>query len=123
MRKPHLIVFILLLCLACSKKKNDPVPSSNYEPTTLHISSVVTTPTASESISIKNNTGHDVAIGNYTLGDLNNPTAYNIPSTVVIHQGETRTFDHTTIGFQINDSGETIYFKDTYGVNVDTWSN
>jgi hypothetical protein len=92
------------------------------EPAKVYFYSVTASPTDSESITLKNNSGTDQTLTGWTLGDLNNPVAYNIPNGTIIKQGETKTFSHTTLGFAINDSGETLYLKNA-GVEVDRWTN
>ena len=34
-----------------------------------------------------------------------------------------KTFPRSTLGFQINDSGETIYLRDSNDSLIDTWNN
>jgi hypothetical protein len=92
------------------------------ELTKVYFYSVTATPTDLESITLKNNSGTDQNLTGWTLGDLNNPIAYNIPSGTIIKQGETKTFSHSTLGFAINDSGEILYLKNA-GVEIDRWSN
>jgi hypothetical protein len=92
------------------------------EPTKVFFFLVTATPTDQESITLKNNSGADQDLTGWTLGDTNNPVAYNIPNGTIIKQGETKTFSHTTIGFAINDSGEILYLKNA-GVEIDRWTN
>jgi hypothetical protein len=93
------------------------------EPDHVYIYSVTASPTDSEQITLKNPTDASVDLTDWTLGDLNNPTAYIIPNGTIISAGGSKTYPRTTLGFQINDSGETIYLKDALGSTVDTWSN
>jgi len=72
---------------------------------------------------LKNNSGSNQDLSGWIIGDLNNPNAYNIPSGNNIADGVTLVFSASTMGFQINDSGETIYLKNTNGATIDTWSN
>lgn len=88
----------------------------------LIIQSVTTTPTSSERVTLKNYSDQDIDISGWTIGDLNDPTAYTIPQGTVIYSGLSKTFDHSQLGFQINDTGETIYLKNGYGTTVDTWN-
>ncbi len=101
----------------------DNVPDPN-DPTTgdIRIEAVIATPTLSESITIKNYSAWTVDLTPWTLGDLNNPSAYNIPNGTALAPDESRTYLHSTIGFGINDSGEIIYLKNA-GVTIDSWSN
>lgn len=119
-------IMILVLC-SCSKEEEvQPESNSNAAPSTsaiVYISSAVATPTLSESITLTNNTGSSADISGWTLGDINNPTAYNIPANTIMSIGGSLTFDHTTLGFQINDNGEILYLKNASGTTVDTWSN
>lgn len=89
--------------------------------TTLYISSVVVAPTLVESVTLRNNTGSDVDISNYTIGDLNNPTAYTIPNITILSQGDYVTYNANTMGIGINNTGEVIYLMDTQGDIVSTW--
>lgn len=109
----------ILLFGACSS--SDPSPKN--EPTKVYIYSVVASPTASEAITIKNNSGTNQDLSNWTLGDKNDPNAYNIPNGTMLNNGQTKTFAQTTLGFGINDSGETIYLKNSSGTLIDSWSN
>tara|TARA_B100000963_G_scaffold348436_1_gene356004 strand:- start:644 stop:994 length:351 start_codon:yes stop_codon:yes gene_type:complete len=112
--KSIIVIALITLSYSCTKEE---------EPTTVYIQSAVSTPTENEKVRIKNNSGEDTNIGGWTIGDKNNPTAYNIPSNTTISQGEILIFYASTMGFQINDSGETIYLKNSSGQNVDTWYN
>jgi len=89
----------------------------------VEIYSVTASPTASEQVSIVNNTSSSIDISGWTIGDLNNPTAYSIPASTILSSGVVRSFSHTTIGFRVNDSGETIYLKNASGATVDSWQN
>lgn len=99
-------------------------PNAIYnEPNAVYIYSVVSTPTTSERVTIKNNSGSTVDLQGWSIGDLNNPYAYTIPSGNVLNNGGAFYFMASTMGFQINDSGETIYLKNASGSTVDTWTN
>ncbi len=93
------------------------------EPVKVYFYQVTATPTDSESITLKNNSGTDQDLTGWTLGDSNNSVAYNIPNGTIVKQGETKTFSHTTIGFAINDSGEILYLKNAAGAEIDRWTN
>lgn len=82
----------------------------------------MSTPTASESITLKNNIGSTIDIGGWLLGDKNDPNSYNIPNSTILNQDDVITFS-TQLTFQINDSNEIIYLKDGNGSIIDTWSN
>ncbi len=62
------IIFLLAL-ISCQNKDKNPVPSVSVstEPSIFYISSVKPNPI--NEISIKNNTGASINIGNYTLSD------------------------------------------------------
>ncbi len=62
-------------------------------------------------------------LSGWTLGDLNSPNAYSIPNGTIITANGTVTFNNTTLNFQINDSGETIYLKNASSSLIDMWSN
>ena len=95
---------------------------STAEPSKVFISSVVATPTDSESITLKNNSGSTIDISGWTLGDTNDPTSYKIPAGTILTQGSIKVFPHTTLGFQINDSGEVLYLKNGT-TEIDVWRN
>jgi len=97
--------------------KDDP------DPTTLFIQSVTATPTSSENVVIKNNSGNSQDMTAWIIGDKNNPNAYVVPSGNMVNNGTTIQFNASLMGFQINDSGETIYLKNAAGTVIDTWSN
>ena len=129
------IIYIVIILFTISCKKDSPEPDNSVdnttnnqtntitEPTQLYIYSVTASPTDNESITLKNNSGASIDISGWTLGDENNSTAYSIPSNTTLAQGESKTFSHTTLGFAINDSGETIYLKNLNATVIDTWSN
>ena len=109
-----LFTILITICFSCQKEN---------EPTSVYIRSVVATPTQSERVTLKNNSGEDVNLNGWIIGDKNNPNAYSIPNGNTIPQGGSLDFYASTMGFQINDSGETIYLKNSSGGTVDTWSN
>jgi len=115
-----ILLFFAVVNLSC--KKDAPEPSLTNEPAKLHFYSVVASPTTSESITLKNNSGGTLDVSGWTIGDSNAPNAYSIPANSILTQGQFITFSHTTLGFQINDSGEVLYLKHD-GVVVDTWRN
>ena len=90
---------------------------------TLHISSVIASPTQSESVTLMNNSASLINISNYTIGDLNSPNEYSISNSTILNQGEYITYNASTMGFGINNSNETIYLKNLQGVIVSIWSN
>ena len=110
-----LLSFVLLGC-----KKEEP---SSTEPIGVYIYLVTASPTSSESVVIRNNSGSQQDLANWKIGDSNDPNAYNIPSGNLLNQGTSVTFNASNMGFQINDSGETIYLKDPSGIVIDTWTN
>ena len=87
----------------------------------VYIANVVRTPTESESVTLKNSYLSTIDISGWTLGDKNDPLAYNIPQETSLGIGEEITFNHTTLTFQINDSGEILYLKNTSGITIDIW--
>ncbi|MFK5854501.1 MAG: lamin tail domain-containing protein [Bacteroidota bacterium] len=122
----YLIILLAtsLLLIGCSKNEDESLyPPTPSEPVKVYIYSVTSTPTTGESITIKNNYGSTQDITAWTLGDKNDPTAYKIPVGTILIQGGMKTFSRSTIGFQINDSGEILYLKNKSGSTIDTWSN
>jgi hypothetical protein len=89
----------------------------------VYIYSVTATPTSQEQITLKNDADTDADISQWTLGDLNDPWAYTVPSGTILGPYGKHKFSGTTLGFQINDEDETIYLRDDDGEVVDTWSN
>ena len=87
------------------------------------IDNAVASPTASESVTLKNNFTGSVDISGWTLGDKNDPDSYTIPQNTILSFGMTKTFSHTTLNFQINNSNEILYLTDVCGMLIDTWSN
>lgn len=118
------ISLILLCCTAAMQLscKPDDAPQPVKEPAKLYFYSVTAAPTHNESITLKNNSGATLDLSEWTIGDKNDPTAYNIPSNTIVEHGAFITFPHTTLGFQINDAGEILYLKQG-AVVVDTWGN
>lgn len=122
MKSTLLLSLSILLVTSC--KKDDYSSSNDYtEPSKVYISSVIASPTSSESVTIKNNSGNNKDISGWTIGDNNNPNAYMISSNTVLSHGSYLTLSATSMGFQINNSGETIYLKNESGNLVDTWHN
>lgn len=95
---------------------------TNY-PTGIIIQSVVASPTQSEAVTLKNTSADIADISGWTLGDLNDPDRYKVPGGTTLPPGQVKTFKHTTLRFQVNDSGEKIYLKNTAGVVIAMWSN
>lgn len=118
MLKHQLFTFLIIVSAIFSSCQKE-----TFETNTVYIKSAVSTPTESESVTIKNKGGETKDLTDWTIGDTNDPKAYIIPSGTILDQGQTKTFNKSTINFQINDSGEVLYLKDNYGVLVDTWSN
>ena len=87
----------------------------------VYIANVVSTPTSSESVTLKNSYNDTVDISGWTLGDKNDPNSYNIPQSTTLAYDATITFSHTTLTFQINDSGEILYLKYGTGTTIDIW--
>ena len=114
MKKYLLVILFLIIGLGCKK--------AFKEPSTIYFYSVVASPTNSESVTLKNNSGVLQDLSGWIIGDANNPNAYTIPAGT-ISQGEILTFAAATMGFQINDSGETLYLKDSGGQLISTWTN
>lgn len=113
-----LVAALYVLFASCKKEEPD-----SGEPAQVYILSVTATPTASESVTIKNNSGAQVDISGWTIGDINNPLAYTIPNGNILNHGASVRFNASTMGFQINDSGEIIYLKNSSGAAVHSWSN
>ena len=79
--------------------------------------------TAEPPVTLKNNFTGSVDISGWTLGDINDPNSYTIPQNTILSFGMTKTFSHTTLNFQINNSNEILYLKDVCGTLIDTWNN
>lgn len=99
-------------------------PGGEVTPVTLtsgdvRITGVVTQPTDSESITIRNYSTWPVDLSDWTIGDLNDPDSYGIPNGTLIQPGQSVTYS-SQLNFGINNSGEIIYLKRN-GVNVDIW--
>lgn len=90
-------------------------------PRTIIISSVSINPTESECIYLKNCMDQDVYISGWTLGDKDNPTALKFPAGTKIVSDSYLTIKYPLIGFEIDDTDESIYLKDDKGILVDTW--
>ena len=89
----------------------------------VRIVSVTAHPTDDEQVTIRNYSGYPVDISDWTLGDLNDPDAYEFPNGTMLAAGESRTYPRSTLGFGINNSAETLYLKDVGGGIIDTWTN
>src|SRR5688572_22829440 len=81
----------------------------------VRICSFVATPTSSESVTLINYTTSTVSLNNYTNWDLNAWSNGSGQKTLgagdSLTSGATATF--SSLPFGINDSGETIYLKDS----------
>lgn len=125
MKKQFVRLAFLLTAIAsvcgCSSSSSSDILA--VEPVKVYFMSVTAAPLASESITLRNNSGEAVDISGWTLGNQANPSAYTVPNGIAINQGATRTFPHFVLGFQIADSGETLSLKDASGVLVDSWTN
>ena len=89
----------------------------------VQIVSVTAHPTADEQVTVRNYSAYPVDISDWTLGDLNDPDAYGFPNGTILAAGESRMYPHSTLGFGINNSGETVYLRDGSGALVDAWAN
>ena len=56
---------------SCNKEENE--TNSTSEPSSVYILSATASPTASESVTIKNNSGTTQDLSGWTIGDENNP--------------------------------------------------
>lgn len=136
---PFLLVLMLFTLFSCSPIVSpSPTPTNTTSPTPtppptttepepepegVYIYFVIASPTESEKVVLKNNGDVPVDISNWTLGDLNNPIAYSIPSGTTINSKDYITFIRSALGFQINDNNEELYLKDSMGTLIDTWRN
>lgn len=98
------------------------VPDASV-PNSLYIYHVTASPTDQEQITIKNNYPTDKDISQWTLGDKNDPTAYTFPASTTIAVDAIMTINRSTLGFQINNTSEILYLKDSIGTLIDDWSN
>ncbi|KAB2809996.1 lamin tail domain-containing protein [Phaeocystidibacter luteus] len=113
------LILLPLLFSHCTSDTLNP----RTEPSKVYIHQLVASPTDEESVVLKNNTGSDSDLSGWTLGDRNDPDAYSIPAGTMLIEGGKRSWEGSTLGFQINDSDEIIYLKNASGQIVDTWSN
>lgn len=97
------------------------------EQTAVKICSFVSTPTASESITLKNYGTSSVILTGYTLWDKNANTNGSGQKTLsasdVISAGSTLTIATGGTPFVINDTEEVIYLKDSSGALLDSKTN
>jgi hypothetical protein len=114
--KNKILLVLTSIIIFCSCKKEEKEPSSVY------IYSVISTPTNSESVTLKNNSGNLVDLSGWIIGNLLT-NVYSIPNGVSLSQDSTKTFKASTMGFRINEADETIYLKTSSGSIIDTWSN
>jgi hypothetical protein len=114
MRWTLLAAALLVLATGCP---------TELQHTNVYIYWVTASPTIEEQVTLRNAAESAADISSWRLGDLNDPWAYKVPTGTFIGPGETLTFPGTTLGFQINDQGETIYLRDDTGSVIDTWSN
>ena len=119
MKKSSLLILsiIVLLGSGCNKDKK------KGEPSIVYISKVIASPTANESVTLRNNSGETADLTGWTIGDLNDPNAYTIPNNTSLGNKSSMNFSATTLGLQINDSDETIYLKDDTGDLIHSWKN
>ncbi len=112
--------FLLLCCFlaSCNIARFNPPDEKEG----IYIADVITSPTDSEAIIIRNNTGIQYDITGWNLGNFQYPKAYTI-SGASIPDGRSMSFPHDLIGFDIRDSGETIFLIDNTGKIVDKWAN
>lgn len=130
--KNAFFLFLLIGMIGCSKSSDSPAAATgdscgNDEATTtyLKICSFVATPTASESVTLKNYDASAYTLTNWKLCDKN---AYDnsltgcqsLSSTVITAKG---TVTLASLPFQINDSAETIYLVNDAGTVVHTKAN
>lgn len=126
-----LLIIILFICLGCSKSSDssgnsgDSCGNDESSTTYLKVCSFVATPTASESITIKNYDNQAYTLTNWKLCDKNafdnGKTGCQSLSSTVIGAKSTATL--SSLPFGINDSGEIIYLINESGQTVDTKSN
>lgn len=108
-----LIIAISLLFISCEK--------SNLGRNKIFIDSVVSTPKGKESITIKNETGKDVDLHNWSIGELNNPNSYLFPTNTILNNESSIVVD--SLIFEIKDSGAIIYLRDNTSKTIDNWKN
>jgi hypothetical protein len=131
-KKIFAILTLNFLILSCGKSNSadsfcetDSCGYCSPERVGLKVCSFIATPTASESVTLKNYTDASINLNNYTLWDSNaygNGTGEKtLSSSDIISAGGTLTYG--SLPFVINDSGETIYLKDASGVLVHSRSN
>lgn len=104
---------------ACNSDKWGLCPDDQ---TYIRIGKIVESPTESESITIVNYDSQTYDLENWSLWDANaielNSGEYSFPSGTIIQANGTLELGRTTLGFQINDSQETIILKDQSGGEI-----
>ncbi len=107
-------------------RENLPIAPSAYahiDGTMIEIRDAVSQPTDSEAVILRNLSTLPIPLAGWTLGDLNNPYAYEFPPDTVIASRESIIMHHSILSFIINNSGEQLFLKRPDGVTVSTWSN
>jgi endonuclease G len=88
----------------------------------IRIVHVTAHPTESEQITIKNFSSYTVSLSGWGLGDRNDPRAYRFPDSQAIGPGQSLRITRTTLGFQINNSGELLVLFNG-STTIDSWEN
>ena len=114
------VISMILFLVACSDTGTNNIDYQN--PGKIYIYEVVTEPTDLESVTIKNDTGYNFDISQWTLGDIRDPAAFVIPANTILLNDELINFGHHILGFKINNRDEIIYFKNPDGLIIDTWT-
>ncbi len=92
------------------------------QPDYIFISEVVTTPTASESVTLYNPTDTPIDLSDWILGDKNDQFAYTFTRTT-IYPSSYLVIPHSSLTFQINNRDEILYLFDDRSELIDTWED
>jgi len=93
---------------------------TTYEPNYVYIYNVVDAPTSSESITLKNNGKYEADISNWSIINKKTLKSYKIPLNTIIPPGQFLTFNHDSLGFEIEDENAELQL--TGGI-VSYWYN
>ncbi len=84
---------------------------------------VITSPTESETVGLRNTTSETVSLAGWTLGDKNSPESFTLPGSIEIQPGQLLLINHSMLNFIINNRDEELYLKRPDGFLIDMWSD
>jgi hypothetical protein len=103
-------------------QENYSVEFTTPEPNTIYFYKVVDSPTASESIVLKNNTAYEMVLYYWSIENTSKTKSFTIPFNTVIPAGQFITFSHETLSFDIDDENEELHLYE-FSTRVDSWYN